>query len=54
MEHKNAWPFIKAVDTKKVPDYYDVIKDPMGKQRNYCSYRLDLERINKNLEENIY
>lgn len=43
MEHKNAWPFIKAVDTKKVPDYYDVIKDPM-----------DLERISKNLEENVY
>ena len=26
-----AWPFIDPVDPAEVPDYYDVIKDPMGK-----------------------
>ena len=25
-----AWPFQEAVDINEVPDYYDVIKDPIG------------------------
>lgn len=29
--NKNAWPFLKPVDEKEVPDYYNVIKEPMGK-----------------------
>lgn len=29
--HKSAWPFLKAVDKKLVPDYYVIIKEPMGK-----------------------
>ena len=28
-QHKNAWPFLKAVDERQVPDYYTIIKDPM-------------------------
>lgn len=30
-EHPNSWPFQKPVDAKKVPDYYNIIKEPMGK-----------------------
>lgn len=30
-EHPDAWPFRDPVDARDVPDYYDVIKDPMGK-----------------------
>jgi len=26
---KEAWPFVRPVDAKKVPEYYDVIADPM-------------------------
>lgn len=29
--HKMAWPFLTAVDPKDVPDYYKVIKEPMGR-----------------------
>jgi histone acetyltransferase len=29
--YKNSWPFHNPVDVKDVPDYYDVIKEPMGK-----------------------
>jgi hypothetical protein len=29
-QNKNSWPFSKPVDSKEVPDYYDVIGDPMG------------------------
>lgn len=26
-----AWPFQKPVDIKDVPNYYTIIKEPMGK-----------------------
>lgn len=29
--HKHAWPFMKPVDPLEAPDYYKVIKEPMGK-----------------------
>lgn len=29
--HKNAWPFMEPVDPTEAPDYYKVIKEPMGK-----------------------
>lgn len=32
-DHDNSWPFRKPVDIKKVPDYYDIIKDPMDLER---------------------
>lgn len=39
----NSWPFREPVDPKKVPDYYDIIKEPM-----------DLLKIQNNLEESHY
>lgn len=30
-ENPDAWPFKEPVDARDVPDYYDVIKDPVGK-----------------------
>jgi len=29
--HPRAWPFLKPVNEKEVPDYYQIIKHPMGK-----------------------
>ena len=29
-EHPDAWPFKDPVDSRDVPDYYDIIKDPIG------------------------
>lgn len=29
-EHSDAWPFREPVDARDVPDYYHIIKDPMG------------------------
>mmetsp|Transcript_4578 Transcript_4578/g.8623 ORF Transcript_4578/g.8623 Transcript_4578/m.8623 type:complete len:466 (-) Transcript_4578:221-1618(-) len=29
MDHPDAWPFLDAVDGREVPDYYDIIKDPV-------------------------
>jgi len=28
-----SWPFQKPVDVKDVPNYYKIIKDPMGKKK---------------------
>lgn len=28
--HKSAWPFMEPVDPNEAPDYYKVIKEPMG------------------------
>jgi histone acetyltransferase len=28
--HPQAWAFLKPVDSNDVPDYYEVIKKPMG------------------------
>ena len=27
----HSWPFVEAVNPDEVTDYYDIIKDPMGK-----------------------
>lgn len=41
--HEDAWPFRESVDASEVPDYYDVVKDP-----------LDLSTMEKKLEEGNY
>lgn len=30
MRQECSWPFLQPVDSKEVPDYYDVIKRPMN------------------------
>jgi histone acetyltransferase len=41
--NKNSWPFLKPVDSKEVPDYYEVIKDPM-----------DIQTLEAHLEKGDY
>ncbi|GAU33232.1 hypothetical protein TSUD_333550 [Trifolium subterraneum] len=38
LDHADAWPFKEPVDARDVPDYYEIIKDPMGKTNPYISY----------------
>ncbi|KAM0937564.1 putative histone acetyltransferase chromatin remodeler Bromodomain family [Dioscorea sansibarensis] len=42
-EHPDSWPFKEPVDPRDVPDYYDIIKDPM-----------DLRTMSKRLESELY
>ncbi|KAF7684384.1 Histone acetyltransferase GCN5 [Astathelohania contejeani] len=41
--HPSAWPFLKPVDKKEVPDYYKIIKNPM-----------DLSKIEDKINKNEY
>jgi len=41
--HPSSWPFLKPVDRREVPDYYEVIKDP-----------IDLETVAKRVEAGNY
>lgn len=43
--HRCAWPFMTPVDKEEVPDYYDVIKNPMD-------FQTIREYINKDLFKN--
>ncbi|GAV81026.1 Bromodomain domain-containing protein/Acetyltransf_7 domain-containing protein [Cephalotus follicularis] len=42
-DHLDAWPFKEPVDAREVPDYYDIIKDPM-----------DLKTMSKRVESEQY
>lgn len=42
-DHVDAWPFKDPVDARDVPDYYDIIKDPM-----------DLKTMSKRVESEQY
>ncbi|CAJ1902934.1 unnamed protein product [Sphenostylis stenocarpa] len=42
-DHADAWPFKDPVDARDVPDYYDIIKDPM-----------DLKTMSKRVESELY
>ncbi|KAL6527666.1 DeSI-like protein hag1 [Orobanche minor] len=42
-DHPDAWPFKEPVDSRDVPDYYEIIKDPM-----------DLKTMSKRVESEQY
>ncbi|XP_052262825.1 nucleosome-remodeling factor subunit BPTF-like isoform X2 [Dreissena polymorpha] len=41
--HKMGWPFLEPVDPNEVPDYYNIVKDPM-----------DLSQVEANLDGHEY
>ncbi|KAK9160752.1 hypothetical protein Syun_007093 [Stephania yunnanensis] len=49
-EHPDAWPFREPVDPRDVPDYYDIIKDPIGESnaRNISVLSLHNHRLTMN------
>ena len=38
--HKMAWPFLEPVDINEVSDYYQIVKEPMGKFYQLLLYSL--------------
>lgn len=42
-KHKSSWPFLEPVNKDDVPDYYDMISDP-----------IDIKSIEKKLQNNYY
>ncbi|KAL5561805.1 hypothetical protein UlMin_031552 [Ulmus minor] len=47
-DHPDVWPFREPVDARDVPDYYDIIKDPMDLRT--LSKRVDSEQYYVTLE----
>lgn len=43
--NRNSWPFKQPVDQNEVPKYYEVIKEPMGKE---AVARIELNCRSKN------
>jgi len=39
LKHRSSWPFLQPVDTKEVPDYLSVVKNPIDLQiiKDKCS-----------------
>ena len=50
-KHKSAWPFLEPVNKEDVPDYYDIVTDPIGKHHNHI---IDIKSIEKKLISNQY
>lgn len=47
-DHADAWPFLDPVDPQEVPDYYEIIKEPMdlhtiGQRIDAGDYYITLE-----------
>ena len=51
IEHTDAWPFKEPVDSRDVPDYYDIIKDPIGELTDLWLY---IPVIQMSTFQNIY
>jgi len=61
-QHPLSWPFLQPVSEEEVPDYYDIIKEPMG--THHCPYMimgefahvpgLDFSTMEDKLETNQY
>uniref|UniRef100_A0A1B0AGK0 Bromodomain adjacent to zinc finger domain protein 1A n=1 Tax=Glossina pallidipes TaxID=7398 RepID=A0A1B0AGK0_GLOPL len=54
MKDENAWPFLRPVSQAEVPDYYDIIKNPMDfakvkSKLNMGSYQIN-EEVLKDIE----
>lgn len=59
--HVHAWPFLEPVSIEDVADYYDIIKDPMGKLIClldwFCIpdwFCLDLATLEENVKADTY
>ncbi|XP_033120164.1 nucleosome-remodeling factor subunit BPTF-like [Anneissia japonica] len=61
--HKMAWPFLEPVSRDEVPDYYEIIKEPMvylgmtvslGDHKNMCWRAYDLSTVETKLKKKKY
>ena len=55
-KEKSAWAFLEPVPKEIVPDYFDIIKNPIGKsQLSFAKPTFsDIKTIEKNLNQGIY
>lgn len=44
-DHPDAWPFKEPVNARDVPDYYEIIKDPMGESADVFGEKRHVESL---------
>lgn len=58
--YTHAWPFLEPVKVEDVADYYQIIKEPMGKssKKNFFSFfnsfPIDLTTLEENVKADAY
>lgn len=58
--YTHAWPFLEPVSVDDVADYYDIVKDPMGKLSKMVAmlpiliHKLDLATLEENVKADAY
>lgn len=53
IKNKNAWPFIRPVSVSEVPDYLDVIKNPMDFSKIKSKLNLGEYKTNEQMMKDI-
>lgn len=53
MKHENAWPFLRPVSQAEVPDYYDIIKNPMDFAKVKSKLNMGSYQINEEVMRDI-
>ncbi|XP_075149070.1 ATP-dependent chromatin assembly factor large subunit [Haematobia irritans] len=53
MKHENAWPFLRPVLKTEVPDYYDIIKNPMDFAKVKSKLNMGSYQINEEVMRDI-
>lgn len=53
MKHENAWPFLRPVSHSEVPDYYDIIKNPMDFAKVKSKLNMGSYQINEEVMRDI-
>ncbi|XP_073818112.1 ATP-dependent chromatin assembly factor large subunit [Musca autumnalis] len=53
MKHEHAWPFLRPVSQSEVPDYYDIIKNPMDFAKIKSKLNMGSYQINEEVMRDI-
>uniref|UniRef100_A0A1I8NLV6 Bromodomain adjacent to zinc finger domain protein 1A n=1 Tax=Stomoxys calcitrans TaxID=35570 RepID=A0A1I8NLV6_STOCA len=53
MKHDNAWPFLRPVSQSEVPDYYEIIKNPMDFAKVKSKLNMGSYQINEEVMRDI-
>lgn len=53
MKNEHSWPFLRPVSQSEVPDYYDIIKNPMDFAKIKSKLNMGSYQINEEVMRDI-